>query len=726
MADAEKFIHESKVSETTSLLLNQSLTETTGVGGTERSIVLQRIFPRAGLTISFSNICVVRKAWWRWRRLCLKPGLAVQSASGLFTPGHIHGIVDLTGESSPELIAVLAGSALAHTGTVAAEGIPVATDNFRRSVGVINPHLNLSMPNLSAMENVQFALKMRAQLPTALETASRVSSALSLMMLDPTQKVRAMTPAELVRLQFAMELALDCPVLFGVNPLGPLDSHEVHELMACLADVAATLRKTLVLSLRSLPFNVFDTLDQVVLLGLGGRCLYSGPSGEMLRYFNQLRLPASLYASPMLDELGSSARRMGETTRSSFNEDALSIPSAARLCHASLVASKAAVAAHVRLEIGERVEIDGASRGRTPTPPPDQEPEPSYRPSANQWVVDSGDGVLDVVRFWAESEEITIHFAAVFYDSLSRSQLLERQAAFSDGCHGVTSPSLASRYFGAARGQQRGTSAPYRIYFLCKTYFLETVRQVEFYLVWALLNLVLATLSWLLSTQGQDQMGMMNVRGVIFMLLFLALLANIVSVHATYGDINVFLQHREGGYYGTPTYVVVWLLRLVLTRVVYLACFVPFVVYFLDISRDFVSLVFATSIAHAFSVYAVAVVSPSARVASVLSVLYVGYAAVFSGFLINLTSLPSWVGYLSVLRFGYAAAVRSELLGRPYSCDSGNSTAFQNITSYCYTGDQYLALEGFTRDSLSWSLNVLYGAAAAIFLCCSIVFSMIR
>lgn len=321
-------------------------------------------------------------------------------------------------------------------------------------------------------------------------------------------------------------------------------------------------------------------------------------------------------------------------------------------------------------------------------------------------VVEDGDTCIDLVRLWGESVSETAGYAAKFYDSDVRKDMMERMEEDTKRHLTVfaTTPGVGSAPWMFDRLRRRPALGQSLTLFAMM--LRNSSRQWDFYLSFCFLSAMLGIAAWLVESQGEDQNGMMNIRGLIFLVLMLAQQVNVAHSTTYCMELSAFRHHRASGYYNTLVFVLVLTTRTLLSRVMLMAVTGPFMVYVVGMASSVVWLIASFSVLHASIVLFVCCLPIPPAIALMISNLYVAYCVVFSGFLINLKSLPTFFGQLSALRAAYGAALAEELQGKPYSCDAGNATEWWgNTTSYCYTGDSYLALEGFEGDSMDSAIT---------------------
>ena len=521
-----------------------------------------------------------------------------------------------------------------------------------------------------------FALRMRQSVTDA-DAKALVAAALAAVELRGDMKAKNMVPDELFRLNVAMELVIDPPVIFSAFAVESLESHSIGQCIHVLQRICRRMDKTVVLALKGLPLQVVEQLDSVLLLGLDGQTVFAGEATRMLPYFSGLNLSVE-----SLMALSPTAR--GSSPNSKSKNKSSASPSPAN-----------------RGDVVSGVLSDAASMKTVSVAREATDSDRMVDDGDDALPIDSGDVVVDVVRLWAESTATTMKFAAMYYDSDERRQVFEA----------IDSQDKEPNFLSFA-----GHNPPpiiEKVGRLLWYHTLQSLFQPDFYALWVCLFALLGLATWMMSSQSEDQRGMQNIRGIIFFLFSVIVQGNGELIHLYVEEVQTFVLHRDGGFYGSVMNSLVLALRLLTSRCVYLATFAVFVYAMLGNRSELVSLIAATSIAHAAVVYFIALCAPSKRLASYICHLVLAYSVIFSGFLINIASVPVAISKLSVIYYGYSAAVSHMLRDKPYSCDSTNATA-----SYCYTGNAYIALEGFEDDATDTNLKQLATIAVLFFVAC--------
>ncbi|KAH9586456.1 ABC transporter-like [Trypanosoma melophagium] len=264
--------------------------------------------------------------------------------------------------------------------------------------------------------------------------------------------------------------------------------------------------------------------------------------------------------------------------------------------------------------------------------------------------------------------------------------------------------SIASNSFEPISREAAPSPNYFRKWFLLTIYTCRraTIGNRNIVIAWAILLFLFFLMASLIAESRSDQNAMQNKRGVIFFLLSCSLQANIVLVDAEVREFFSGIHLRNNNYFDTNQYFTATVLRLVLPRTLFAFLGASCTLFILLSPFSLVLTMGLMSFAHASLTLLLVYWHPIEHDLWLLQNLYYGYCIILSGFLICLPTVPKVFSALSLLRYGYGGVVASELRHNRYSCDANAST------SYCYTGDQYLEMEGFTHDSWGKSSLILF------------------
>ena len=243
---------------------------------------------------------------------------------------------------------------------------------------------------------------------------------------------------------------------------------------------------------------------------------------------------------------------------------------------------------------------------------------------------------------------------------------------------------------------------------------LDALNRWENFVAALIMFVVLLLSALFVERQDDDQGGMQNKRGIVFFLFLVLMEFNALFIPTYIEETECYVEQRNSGTASAVGQTFMVVLKLAFARVFILSVVAGFIFYSdQGLGWTFVLFWGVTSFMHALITYAFSVTFMRSRPAMLASFCFTLYSVLFSGFLINLTTVHQIPGYVSAIRWGYGAVIHEYLHGKPFDCDAARGS---NQTSYCYTGDQYLELEGLLNDSTEESLNVLVITSSIVIL----------
>ena len=698
-------------------------------------------FSSQGVTVAMDEVGTLHKLPLHKRVLCQPAKIAIQQAIGVFPPGQVHAIVSPNSKNAQHALYVLSGTRPPHQGDVTVQNIPVNTSVFRRMVGWVRRR-QAPYDLLSNRRNVTYHLRRKRVRASSSEEEGRADAVLGILGLDPQQKARLNDPLQQLLLQLAMELAWDPPVIFVKDPTEGLASFEHKRIGSVLHNLAVRLGKTVFLSTDRLPLALYEKVDTLLVIGEGGHTFYSGPISGVKPYFESLGL-SETYA-PMPQKTTSTFEGGGGAVHSNLSSQ----PPLPLVQDASSTTDSL----NNRSSTTPAADTSTGRDGTTHFPPMleravsstlgGNEPPQQHLAKASRYFtwetsrdkrplqVTDGETVLDLAKLWSECEEDTCQYAVSFFDSPQRLELM-RQIRVMKGLERPNEGDVAKG--GASTGAFlvpegglrnlpfKSPNLLFRIFNLLMADAEQSIRRVELFLSVACVLLVLVLCGWAMShIVDMDQDGMQNVRGIIFFLFLMAQELNLTLIDSLREEVEHYIDQRRSGTTSSLLFICLFLTKLLLGRVVLLSVVAGFFFYAMQNSNantsNFVILWGLHSVTHLLLVFLVVVAPISTKAVRVVCFAISGYFALMSGFLINLPSIPVvWVQYSSLLRYGYGAVLNKYLANKPYSCDASLAS---NVTSYCYTGDQYLELEGLVSDTTDRSAQVYAITVAVLAVLC--------
>ncbi|NWU71812.1 ABCG2 protein, partial [Pterocles burchelli] len=212
----------------------------------------------------------------------------------------------------------------------------------------------------------------------------------------------------------------------------------------------------------------------------------------------------------------------------------------------------------------------------------------------------------------------------------------------------------------------------------------------------------------------EDSAGLQNRVGAMFFLTTNQCFSSISAVELFVLEKKIFIHEYISGYYRTSVYFIARLTAdIIPIRTVPSITFTCITYFMLGLKPTvgaFFTMMFtlmmvsytATSMALAISAGQTVV-----AVANLLMMITFVFMIIFSGLLVNLTSVVSWLSwlkYFSIPRYGMTALQINELAGLNF-CASGNNTNFTEVFVFLCrlcTGDEYLKSQGI--DASTWGL----------------------
>ncbi|XP_051475466.1 broad substrate specificity ATP-binding cassette transporter ABCG2 [Apus apus] len=215
----------------------------------------------------------------------------------------------------------------------------------------------------------------------------------------------------------------------------------------------------------------------------------------------------------------------------------------------------------------------------------------------------------------------------------------------------------------------------------------------------------------------EDFTGLQNRVGALFFLTTNQCFSSISAIELFVVEKKIFLHEYISGYYRTSVYFISKLMAdLIPMRTmpsIIFTCIIYFMLGLKPTGEAFFTMMFtlmmvsytATSMA-----LAIAAGQSVVSVANLLMTITFVFMIIFSGLLVNLTSIMSWLSwlkYFSIPRYGMTALQINELTGLNF-CGSSNRTGvvsggnYPQISQPWCTGEEYLKNQGI--DASSWGL----------------------
>ncbi|XP_014816981.1 PREDICTED: ATP-binding cassette sub-family G member 2 [Calidris pugnax] len=232
--------------------------------------------------------------------------------------------------------------------------------------------------------------------------------------------------------------------------------------------------------------------------------------------------------------------------------------------------------------------------------------------------------------------------------------------------------------------------------------------------VTALLGLVVGAIFFGLK---EDSTGLQNRVGAMFFLTTNQCFSSISAIELFVVEKKIFIHEYISGYYRTSVYFISKLMADLLPMRTLPSIIFTCIIYFMlglkpTIEAFFTMMFTLMMVSYAATSMALAIAAGQSvvAVANLLMTITFVFMIIFSGLLVNLTSIVSWLSwlqYFSIPRYGMTALQINELAGLNF-CGSSNNTNlisndnYQQISEMFCSGDEYLKKQGI--DASTWGL----------------------
>jgi len=217
----------------------------------------------------------------------------LEGVTGGFHSGNMAAVMGPSGAGKTTFMNVLCGKATYGTmsGTVRLNGKESSISEIRPVTGFV-PQDDIVHEELTVREQIYYSAKLRNPARTSETRLNRiVDDVLHAMQLVWIQhsivgsvEKRGISGGQRKRVNIGLELAA-CPiVLFLDEPTSGLDATTSLGIVGCLKNLT-TLGMTITMSIHQPRYSLFTLFDDVLLLGVGGRTVFQGPSKAAVPYF---------------------------------------------------------------------------------------------------------------------------------------------------------------------------------------------------------------------------------------------------------------------------------------------------------------------------------------------------------------------------------------------------------------------------------------------------------
>jgi len=208
--------------------------------------------------------------------------------------GGLIGIMGGSGTGKSTLLNVLNGLYAPTKGTVSINGFDVndPTNDVEGIIGYV-PQDDLLIEELTVYQNLYYNTKLCFTNKPTSEIESMVNNMLKDLGLESTADLKVGSPLDKTisggqrkRLNIALELIRQPPVLFADEPTSGLSSRDSENIMDLLKELS--LKGKLIFTVIHQPSSdIFKMFDKLIILDLGGRLIYYGNPLDGINYFKK-------------------------------------------------------------------------------------------------------------------------------------------------------------------------------------------------------------------------------------------------------------------------------------------------------------------------------------------------------------------------------------------------------------------------------------------------------
>ncbi|NXC07763.1 ABCG2 protein, partial [Orthonyx spaldingii] len=617
-----------------------------------------------GSMLTFHNICYRVKT--KTGFLCFRKTAdkeVLKDVNGIMKPG-LNAILGPTGSGKSSLLDILAARKDPHglSGDILINGAPQPA-NFKCTSGYVVQD-DVVMGTLTVRENLKFSAALR--LPKSVkeqEKNERVNQIIKELGLSKvadskvgTQFSRGVSGGEQKRTNIGMELITDPAILFLDEPTTGLDASTANAVLLLLKRMAKQ-GKTIIFSIHQPRYSIFRLFDNLTLLA-AGRVLYHGPAQHAIEYFQSIGYRCEPYNNP-----------------ADFFLDIINGDSTA-------------------------VAMNKANESNTA----------ESTEECSEYDKTLAEQLAEKYSNSAYYQETKAHLESISLGNKKKTKGVFQQITYANSfLHQLKW--VSRRTFKNLIGNPQASVAQ-----VCVTTFLGLIVGAIFFGL------------------KENSAGLQNRVGAMFFLTTNQCFSSISAIELFVVEKKIFIHEYISGYYRTSAYFIAKLIAdlipirtlpsIIFTCIVYfmlgkytlLQCLKPTVEAFFTMMFTLMMVSYtATSMA-----LAIATGRSVVATANLLMTIAFVFMILFSGLLVNLTSIMSWLSwlkYFSIPRYGMTALQINELTGLNF-CSSSNNTCINVCVFICRacTGEEYLEGQGISASPWGlWQNHVALGCMSLIF-----------
>ncbi|KAG0034358.1 hypothetical protein BGZ82_005777, partial [Podila clonocystis] len=251
----------------------------------------------------------------------------IKNISGRLITGRTCAVMGPSGAGKTTFLSILAGKVAKTDGSIKVNGKEQTLSLWKKLIGFV-PQEDVMLSDLSVREILMHSARMRQPVHMSHnEKRLKVLEVIQFLGLghimdNPIGDVetRGISGGERKRVNIGMELVASPSILFLDEPTSGLDSATSLEVCKLLKQIAQEQYLTVAAVVHSPSPHAFNQFDDLLLLGSGGRVVYSGPRDEASAYFESIGYPVPDDESPADFFIALAAGRVDKSTRQSGYE----------------------------------------------------------------------------------------------------------------------------------------------------------------------------------------------------------------------------------------------------------------------------------------------------------------------------------------------------------------------------------------------------------------------
>ncbi|KAG0078817.1 hypothetical protein BGZ92_001301, partial [Podila epicladia] len=251
----------------------------------------------------------------------------IKNISGRLITGRTCAVMGPSGAGKTTFLSILAGKVAKTDGSIKVNGKEQTLSLWKKLIGFV-PQEDVMLADLTVREILMHSARMRQPVHMSHnEKRLKVLEVIQFLGLghimdNPIGDVetRGISGGERKRVNIGMELVASPSILFLDEPTSGLDSATSLEVCKLLKQIAQEQYLTVAAVVHSPSPHAFNQFDDLLLLGSGGRVVYSGPRDEASAYFESIGYPVPDDESPADFFIALAAGRVDKSTRQSGYE----------------------------------------------------------------------------------------------------------------------------------------------------------------------------------------------------------------------------------------------------------------------------------------------------------------------------------------------------------------------------------------------------------------------